>query len=74
MKPIFPPFPQCKSRLTHERFTAVGWQATFHPQIRRYKPEIKKGGRRVIELVCPKGQKWVSQVKEKRKLSTFNEK
>lgn len=52
MKPIFLPFPQRKSRLTHERFTVVGWQATFDPQIRRYKPKMKKGGRRDRELEC----------------------
>jgi len=25
MKPVFPPFHRCKSRLTHERFTMAGW-------------------------------------------------
>lgn len=50
MKPIFLPFPQRKSRQAHERFTVVGWRATFDLQIRRYKPETKKGGRRDTEL------------------------
>lgn len=54
MKPIFPPFSQRKSRPAHERFTVIGWQTTFDPQIRRYKPEMKKGGRRDRTKVCSK--------------------
>lgn len=74
MKPIFLPFPQSKSRLAHERFTVLGWQATFDPQIRRYKPKMKKGGRKDRELERVLREKIVSQVKAKRKLSTLNEK